>query len=562
MDRRELIGLAKGEGAVDLLLTGGLLVDVLSGRVHPASVAIDKGFVVGLDAGYEARETIDLEGAYLAPGLIDAHIHLESSMLTVPEFARCAVPHGTTTVITDTHEIANVMGAAGVEYILDSARVTPLDVYIMLPSCVPATHLETSGAVLDADALARLKTLDHVIGLGELMNFPGTIAGDPEIMAKLALFEGMPVDGHAPGLSGKDLSAYVAAGPDSDHECFTAVEAEEKMQKGMYLLMRQGTSARNLLDLLPVTNASNNRRCCLCVDDLSPAHLLVKGHIDHLIRLAAGMGVSPMTAIQMATINTAERFGLKKVGAVAPGYRADIAVFNNLDELLVKMVVKDGKVVASGGRPLFEPGKAPVAGSTFHVKDFNASRLRLVAEGQAHVIGVIPGQLVTESLLEDVGSEGGLLQPDTARDILKIAVVERHKGTGNVGVAMVKGFGLKSGALASSVAHDSHNIVAVGCSDEEIVTAVEHVIEMGGGQVVVDGAHVIASLPLPIAGLMSPMPAQEVALSVDDLNKKASSIGCGISDPFMTMSFLALPVIPSLKLTDKGLVDVDRFEII
>jgi adenine deaminase len=562
MDLERLISLARGAEEVDLLLTNCLLVNVLSGRVHPASIAMVGGLVVGLDKDYPARETVDLGGSYVAPGFMDAHVHLESSMLTVGEFARAVVPHGTTAVITDCHEIANVMGKAGIEYMLESARGSTLDVYVMLPSCVPATPLETSGAVLDADALELLRDLPEAIGLGEFMNFPGVIAGDPAVLAKLALFQGMPIDGHAPGLSGKDLSAYIIAGPDSDHECVTAMEAEEKLQKGMYVFMRQGTSARNLLDLLPAMNSSNSSRCCLCVDDMHPDQLMASGHIDELVRMAVGAGVSPLTAIQMATINTARRFGLAARGAVAPGYIADLVVLDDLESLQVQAVFKGGQKVAERGELILEAGEAAEAGSTFHVADFGPKRLRLEGVGRARVIGVVPGQLVTESLLEDVEFDGGAARTDPGRDILKIAVVERHKGTGNVGVSMVRGFGLGSGALASSVAHDSHNIVAVGCSDEEIVVAVERIIEMGGGQVVVDGKKVVSSLALPIGGLMSPLPAPEVAAKVDELNRSAAALGCAIADPFMTMSFLALPVIPSLKLTDMGLVDVEAFAFV
>jgi len=562
MELERLISLARGAGEVDLLLTNCLLVNVLSGRVHPASIAIADGVVVGLDRGYTARRTIDLGGAYVAPGLMDAHVHLESSMLTVPEFARAVVPHGTTTVVTDCHEIANVMGASGIEYMIESARTAPIDVYVMLPSCVPATPLETSGAVLDAASLAELKSLPGVIGLGEFMNFPGTIAGDAGVLAKLALFRGMPIDGHAPGLSGKDLAAYVAAGPDSDHECVTAIEAEEKLQKGMYLFLRQGTSARNLLDLLPAVNASNSSRCCLCVDDMHPDELIETGHIDELVRMAVGAGVSPVTAIQMATINSARRFGLAGHGAVAPGYAADLVVFDDLESLQVTSVFKGGEQVAARGELIAEAGVAPASGSTFHVADFGPARLRLEGKGRARVIGVVPGQLVTESLTAEVGFDGGAARTDPDRDIIKIAVVERHKGTGNVGVSMVRGFGLSSGALASSVAHDSHNIVVVGCSDEEMAGAVESVIEMGGGQVVADGKKVVASLALPIGGLMSPLPAGEVASRLEELNRSAAALGCALTDPFMTMSFLALPVIPSLKLTDKGLVDVEAFAFV
>lgn len=562
MDRDMLIKLAHGEAQADLLLENCLLVNVLEGRLHPASIAIAGGMVVGLDSGYSAKETIDLEGRYVAPGLIDAHVHLESSMMTVGEFARAVVPHGTTAVFTDCHEIANVLGSDGVRYMIDSAAGAPLDVFVMLPPCVPATHLETSGAVLEAGDLEPLMDLPGVVGLGELMNFPGTIAGDPGVLAKLALFEGRPVDGHAPGVTGKDLAAYVAAGPDSDHESTAAAEAQEKLQKGMHLFLREGTSAKNLLDLLPVTNSFNSSRCCLCVDDRQPADLLETGHIDALVRLAFGAGASPMTALQMATINTARRFGLRGHGAVAPGYSADMVVFNDLESFEVAMVFKDGTPVAREGRLLVEPGTAPAPGTSFNVADFGPHRLRMEGSGRARVIGVVPGQIFTETLVEEVAFEGGAAQPDPARDIAKIAVVERHKGTGNVGVAFVRGFGLGSGALASSVAHDSHNIVAVGCCDDDIAAAVERLVAMGGGQVVVDGGEVKAELPLPIAGLMSPLAAPDVAAKVEALGAAAEALGCKLDDAFMTMSFLALPVIPSLKLTDRGLVDVAAFDFI
>jgi adenine deaminase len=454
------------------------------------------------------------------------------------------------------------MGIAGTRYMMDSATAAPLDVCVMLPPCVPATPLETSGAVLEARDLKPLKGEPGVLGLGELMNFPGTIGCDPGVLAKLEMFSGMPVDGHAPGLSGVDLCAYAAAGPSSDHECTTALEAEEKLQKGMYIYLRQGTGAKNLLDILPLVNESNSGRFCLCVDDRNPTDLLDSGHIDSMIRLAVGAGLSPMKAIQMATLNAARRFGLKGLGALAPGYRADIAVFDDLDSLNVAMVLKGGRLVASDGSMEVDAGQAPQVTSSFDVKGFSAGALRLEGTGRARVIGVVPGQIVTESLVEEVGFVDGAAQPDTERDILKIAVVERHRGTGNVGVAFVRGFGLKSGALASSVAHDSHNVVAIGCSDKEIAAAVEQVVSMGGGQAVVAGGEVKASLALPIGGLMSPLGAREVSSLVTALDARAADLGCALGDPFMAMSFLALPVIPSLKLTDRGLVDVAAFDFV
>jgi len=564
VDLQEKIRSARGEGEVDLLLANCRLVNVLSGRVHRASVAVVGDTIVGLDEEYRARQTIDLGGRYLAPGLIDAHVHLESSMVAVHNFARAVVPRGTTAVVTDCHEIANVMGPGGVRYMLDAAAGLPLDVFVMLPSCVPSTPLETSGAVLEAVDLKLLMKEEAVIGLGELMNFPGTVSGDRGVLDKLRLFEGGLVDGHAPGLGGKDLCAYIAAGPDSDHECTTAAEAEEKLQKGMYLFLREGTGARNLLDLLPVVNAANSHRCCLCTDDRHPADLLERGHIDSIVKMAVDAGVSPVTALQMATCNTARRFRLRDRGAVAVGYRADMIVLGDLEDMRVEMVFKGGRKVSEGGVPGVETVKEmAVPQSTFNVSGFGVERLRVAATGgKVRVIGLVPGQIVTGSLVLEVPVEGGEAVADRDADILKIAVVERHIGTGNVGLGFVRGFGIKNGALASSVAHDSHNIVVVGDSDADMCAAVLRLVGLGGGQVVVSGGDVKAELALPIAGLMSPRPLEEVASGVESLNRAAAGLGCSLTDPFMTMSFLALPVIPELKLTDLGLVDVGRFEVV
>ncbi|MBU4173759.1 MAG: adenine deaminase [Actinobacteria bacterium] len=561
MDLEDRIGVARGEGEVDLLIENCRLVNVLSGRVHRASVAVAGGTVVGLDGGYSARETIDLKGKYLAPGLIDVHVHLESSMTTVGQFARAVVPRGTTAVFTDCHEIANVMGVSGIEYMVKSADGAPLDVFVMLPPCVPATNLETSGADLEAADLEPLVGEPWAIGIGEMMNFPGTIARDPGIMAKIRLFPDGPIEGHAPGLSGEDLCAYIAAGPNSEHECTTAAEAEEKLRKGMYLYLREGTGARNLLDLLPVVNDANRYRCCFCIDDRSPEDLLERGHIDSMLKMVTDAGVSPLNAIQMATINSARRMGLESRGAVAVGFRADMIVLDDLGEFRVSTVFKDGRVVARDGELTVPTGDEPEIGSTFNVAGFSAGRLCIPADGgTARMIGVTPGQIVTGSLTCRPPVEGGDAVADPGADVLKIAVVERHKGTGNVGVAFVKGFGLRSGALASSVAHDSHNVVVVGCSDEDMAVAVEKVVAMGGGQAVAAGGEARAALALPIGGLMSPLPVAEVAGQVRELNLAAAGLGCSLQDPFMAMSFLALPVIPSLKITDMGLVDVGEFK--
>lgn len=563
MDLTEEIELARGLKEVDLLLVNGRLIDVLAGTVRSASVAVAGGFIVGTGGDYKAREVIDLKGKYVSPGLYDAHVHIESSMVSVSEFAATVVPRGTIGVFTDTHEISNVMGIRGIEYIMESAAGVPMDVYIMLPSCVPATPLESSGAILEADDLRPMVGRPEVKGIGEMMNFPGAIAGDPGIIAKLKLFPDGPVDGHAPGLSGNDLCAYITAGPNSEHECTTADEAREKLEKGMFIFLREGTGARNLLDLLPVTGESGGKNCCFCTDDRNPRDLMERGHIDSMLKVAVDAGVSPVTALRMATVNTAGRFGLKKKGAIAPGYSADIVVFDDLDEFKVSMVFKNGKLVAENGKLTVTAGALPGISSTFKVKDFSAERLRIAAAGSvARIIEVVPGQIVTKSAEAEVRTANGEAVQDPERDILKIAVVERHHSTGNVGTGFIRGFGLRSGALASSVAHDSHNIVVVGCNDLDMESAVRKVIEMGGGQAAARDGGAFASLPLSIAGLMSELPIGEVADGVERLNEAAARLGCVLPDPFMTMSFMALPVIPELKLTDKGLVDVNRFEVV
>ena len=565
MELEERIKVGRGEERADLLLRNCQVVDVLSGRVVRSDIAISGGIIVGLDTGYKAKQIVDLGGRFVAPGLMDAHIHIESSMLSVPEFARSVLARGTTSVVCDCHDIANVMGIDGIRYMMESARRVPLDVFFMLPSCVPATPLETSGSSLSASDLQPLMTEPEVLGLAEMMNFPGVINCDPSVMEKLRLFSSMLIDGHSPGLTGKDLTAYISAGPDSDHESTTVEEVQEKLRKGMWAFLREGTGARNLLDLLPAVNDDNSYRCCMCCDDRHPDDLLERGHIDSILKEAVAAGVSSVTAIRMATINTANRFRLTDRGAVSTGRRADLVVFDDLEGFKTSMVFKDGEFAAYDGVGQIPEGVSPsVPPSTFDVGDFSISKLEVAAQPgrTARVMGVIPGQLVTGSLSEEPAVKDGKAVSDTSRDILKIAVVERHKGTGNVGVAFVRGFGLKSGALASSVAHDSHNIVVVGCSDEEMALAVDSVVAMKGGQVAVKGTAVKASVALPIAGLMSDGRAEDVARSVETLSGAARQLGSTLDDPFMAMSFLALPVIPELKLTDMGLVDVGQFQVV
>jgi len=563
-----LLAVAQGREPADLVLRGAQLVNVLAGEIHRADVAVVDGLVAAVDmpgepgpARREARREVDAAGRWLCPGLVEGHIHVESTLLTPARFARVAAAHGTAAVVCDPHEIANVLGEAGVRWMLDATRGLPVAFFVMVPSCVPATHLETSGAALDADAVARLLAAEpeRVPGLGEMMNFPGVLAGDAQVLAKLAAARGRMVDGHAPGLSGAALSAYVAAGPDSDHESTTPAEALGKLRRGMHLMLREGSAERNLLDLLPVVNEFNAQNCSLVTDDRHPDELLRLGHLDHAVRLAMGAGVAPVRAVQMASINTARRFGLRGRGAVAPGWRADFVLLDDLESFAISGCWL-------GGRPVEELDFAsPVAlpGNTMRLGRPLAPELFAIpaAGRRARVIGVVPGQIVTRALELDVPALGGLAQADPGRDLAKLAVVERHAATVNVGLGFVQGLGLARGAVASSVAHDSHNIVAAGMDDADLALAARAVAEAGGGLAAALGGRVLALLPLPVAGLMSDKGATEVVAGLEAL--RAATRGLlrpgHDADPFMILSFLALPVIPALKLTDRGLVDVDRF---
>lgn len=564
----ELISAARGEIEVDLLLEGGEIVNTLSGEQHHADVAVHKGRVVGFDC-YSAKECIDLSGFILSPGFIDGHVHIESAMVTVPEYARTVVPKGTTSVIIDPHEIANVLGIAGIRYMLESSRRVPLNVYVMLPSCVPATKMETSGAVLDADSLKELMDDERVLGLAEVMNYPGVVFRDPEVLKKIRLAGNKRVDGHAPQLSGHDLTAYIAAGIKSDHECTTLEEASEKLRQGMHIMIREGSAAKNLLELLPLVTPKNARQFMFVSDDRHPADILLEGHIDFMIRTAIKNGLDPVLTLQIASLNAAAYFGIRDLGAIAPGYRADMAVLDDLESLNVVKVFKDGRLVAEDSylTSRMEEHPAP-KGNTMRIGPLDVGSFRIRSEATcsapspSRVIGIIPDQIITKSLAIQPKIAKGLVVADPDGDVLKMAVVERHKATGNIGLGLVKGFGLRSGAIATSVAHDSHNIVVVGVNDEEMFDAVIKVKEMGGGLAVMKDGKIKASLPLPVAGLLSEMHTRDVAKGIDDCIDAAHDLGCHLKDPFMTLSFLCLPVIPELKLTDKGLVDVAKFRLV
>jgi adenine deaminase len=558
-----LIEVARGDAPADTLLKNARLVNVRSGEVHDADIAIFEGRIAGF-GDYQARDAVDLRCQYVCPGLIDAHVHIESSMVTVPEFARAVMPRGTCAVVTDPHEIANVLGLTGIHYMLDSSEGLPLRVFAMASSCVPATHMETSGASLEASDLEPLFEHPRVIGLAEVMNFPGVFLGAPEVLAKIEAAGDRPVDGHSPGLSGLPLNAYTAAGIGSDHECTQLEEAREKLRRGMHIFIREGTTARNLKELLPLVTPHNAAHCSFCTDDRHPEDLLEEGHIDALIRMAVAEGLDPVTAIQMATINTASYFGLRGLGEASPGYRADLVVFDDPADFRARKVFVDGRVIAEDGEYVgARPAPPPAPGSGVKVK-WEAVGFEVAAEigQQARVIHAIPGQIVTGQSVEEMRVEDGRAVADPGRDLLKIAVIERHRSTGNVGVGFVRGFGLKKGAIASTVAHDNHNIVVVGASDSDLKTAARVVAKAGGGQAVVADGEVLASVPLPIAGLMSDLPLEDVRRRIEEMSQAARGLGGTLPDPLMTMSFLALAVIPELKITDMGLVDVGEFALV
>jgi adenine deaminase len=569
MNLKELISVARGEIPADLLLKNARIVNTFIGEIEQADVAIYGDRIAGVGNYDKAKEIIDLQGRFLAPGLINGHTHIESSMLHPARYAQAVVPRGTLAVVTDLHEIANVCGRQGIKFVMNWAQKLPLDMLFMAPSCVPATHLETSGAQISSREIKRILAHPNVIGLGEMMNFPGVVSGDEEVLKKISASKGRVIDGHAPGLGGKELNAYLSAGILSDHESTTLEEGKEKLRRGMYFMIREGSSEKNLDTLLPLVTDNTYKRCFFVVDDLSCSDLLREGDIDAVVRKAISRGLEPVRAIQMATINAAEYFRLYDKGAIGPGYIANLITITDLAKLEIDMVFYQGKPVAKQGKPLFLPPPITLElKDTVRIKSPTAKSLSLRAERsnlseQSYpVIEIVPGQIVTKKAIEKMKVVDGAVMPDMERDILKLVVVERHKASGNIGLGLVKGFGLKKGALASSVAHDSHNIIGLGANDLDILKAIEEIKSLQGGLVVCANLEILASLPLPIAGLLSPEPLDVVVSQHEKVEKAAASLGNLPPAPFTILSFLALPVIPELRLTDLGLVDVNEFKLL
>jgi adenine deaminase len=554
---------ARGETEADLVIGGGLVGNVYTGEWLPQDIAVCDGVIVGL--GDYSGPRVEAPGRYVIPGFIDGHLHLESSMLTPRELARALVPRGTTAVVADPHEIANVWGTRGLDYLLAASQGLPLDIFFMLPSCVPASSLGTSGACLEAADLSPYRRHPRVLGLAEVMNFPGTVAGETHILEKIALYPRGPVDGHAPLLSGKALNAYRLAGIGSDHECTELAEAQEKLRLGFTLMMREGSLARNLADLLPAVTPATLPRSLLVTDDCHPEDLVHRGHLNRVLREAGSQGLDPLSAITMVTLNPANYFGLQDRGAIAPGLTADLVVVQDLKEFRVEKVWKAGRLVADGGAllPEVEIPDYPVPFTPLQVEPLEPEVFSPPVTGDlVKVIGLVPGQLLTNKLVLPTPVQDGRLGTDIERDLLKLAVVERHHRSGRVGLGLVQGFGLKKGALASTVAHDSHNLVIMGVNAADMLAAARHLVELGGGLAVVAEGRVLADLPLPVAGLLSPAPVEEVAQAHGRLREAYQSLGGTLADPFMTLSFLSLEVIPALKVTDLGLVDVNRFQVV
>lgn len=562
---KNIIEKSKGKKKANLVLKNAKTINVFSGEIIDCDVAIDNGKIIGLGE-YNGEKEIDLEGKYLAPGFVDSHVHIESSMSSPSEFAKIIVPRGVTTIIADPHEIANVKGLAGIKYIIDESKDIPLDVYIMLPSCVPATDFENSGAILEAEDLQKIMHEEAVLGLGELMNYPGVIGAEDKILDKLNLFKDKIIDGHGPVISGNDLNAYVVAGVKTEHECSTVEEVLDRIRLGMYVLVREGSAARDLRNIISAVNKDNLRRFMLCTDDKHPEDLIYEGSIDFNIKLGIEMGVDPVDMIKMATINSCECYGLKDKGAIAPGYIADLVVIDNLEDFNILSVFKKGELVAESGDPLFQAKEYSPKNmiDSVNIKKVDLEDLKIAMKSDtANVISVIDGSLVTEKSVRKVKVKNGYFEYSND-DVLKLVVVERHKATGNIGLGLIENFKIKNGAIGSTIGHDSHNMIVVGDNDRDILTAINELERIGGGITLVSNGKVERSLELEIGGIMTSKPAEKTIKTLKEMIVLAYNklgVNNGI-DPFMTLAFMALPVIPKLKLTDIGLFDVEQFKFI
>ena len=566
---KKLIDTAAGRVPADLVIKNCKIVNVFSGKIQEGDIAFSGNQIAGIGA-YEGKKVIDAEGRYAAPGFIDSHIHIESSYVSPEEIGRMLVPHGGTTIMADPHEIVNVCGIAGLDYMMRAAENTVLDVKYELPSCVPATPFEHAGAVIDAEAMKEPITREGIAGLGEFMNFPGVINAAESDLDKIVVAkqEGKFIDGHGPGITGKELNAYASARIAADHECSTVEEMNDRLERGMYILLRQGSACHNLRTLIKGVTADNSRRCLLCSDDRQPKTILQEGHLDNHLRICVEEGLDPVTAIRMATLNAAECFDLKDRGAIAPGYRGDVVLLDDLKDFHVNRVFVEGELVAEEGKYLPEIKKCDIAsvkGSVI-VKDFSKEKFKMhLKSNKVNVIQILPGGVVTAKDIAEIELDAnGEFVRNPEVDLVKVAVVERHQGTGNVACGFLKGYGIKEGAVALSVAHDSHNIIVVGVNDEEMEFAVNSLIEQEGGIVLVKEGKVIESMPMPIAGLMSDQSGEWVDQKLTDIHEKAyEELGiCGDVEPVMTLCFMSLAVIPEIKLTDMGLFDVTTFSFI
>lgn len=551
-----VVEVASGRQKADLVLKNATYVNVFCNKLSHGDIAVAEGLIAGMGEHYEGAVEIDMGGKLVLPGFVDAHIHLESALVSPKEFANAVIPHGTTTVITDPHEIANVMGTDGIEYMLQATEDLPVDVRFMLPSCVPATPLDESGAVLDYRAIDSFYEHNRVEGLAEMMNYVGVANADEQVLEKIVAAQAhhKKIDGHAPGLSGNDLNAYIAAGVYSDHECSTVEDAIAKLERGQYIMIREGTAARNLDALLPLLTPQYYTYCMFCTDDKHPNDLLEKGHIDYIVRRAIKSGVDPIIAVKCASHHAARYFLLNNRGAIAPGFLADFVVIDNFDDFNILEVYKkgklmfDGKTVTPFEAPEIDPHLVKRSHETFHVAHLEATDF--IESRPRAVLGMVPGEIVTT----DAGYAEKISVED---DILKIAVIERHKNTHHIGIGYIKGYGLKSGAVATSISHDSHNIIVVGANEEDMAAAVNRVVELGGGIVVMDDGKVLGELQLQIAGIMSEAPLIEVNEALENAKEQAFKLGVSRGvDPFMTLSFMALTVIPTLRLTTRGVFDV------